>query len=432
MTKRAVIILFATALIIKLALFVGMLSIDPTFPYDDDSAGYIVLAENLREGHGFSWDTTEPYRPNSFRTPGYPVFLLVHKVVFGNYAAALATQILLVLATAWLMLRIGARIGHERAGIVAAGVFLLMPFSLLATGRYLTQIVFTFLVTAATWCWLKYLKDHARRDLLIAAVLLPLAALVRPIAIAIVAPLAASGILASFFGTTPWKRTIVGIVVLGAVFVVGIAPWMLRNQEIFGRYALSSLVASQLYFYDDPAIYATAHGLSYEDARAVLKERIEAVTGIPVADYEPYMQFSPITDTVLAEGKAVALEDIPALVKTRATEFIKFFVRDGVRYWFERYGVPIDHGIAWWAAVAERVILTIIMLGFLIAAVRALMTRDAARLTLVLVVVYFALLSGVMSGAGFRYPAEPLLIVLGIVGLTEAARYGMRSIKAYS
>jgi 4-amino-4-deoxy-L-arabinose transferase-like glycosyltransferase len=423
--KRSAIALFTIALIVRLGLIFGTAIIDPAFFYDDDSAGYISLATNMEKGLGFAWDVGMPFTPDSFRTPGYPLFLMTLHSLFGSYRSALIVQLFLSLGIGWLIFVLGRRYFTERIGLIAAALFLFMPFSLLVSMRYLTQVTFTVSVMLATWAFLEYLKKDDRRYLIAAAIMVPVAALIRPIAILFVAPFVAALILAWLFKTISWKRALGASAIFIIIFIAGVAPWLMRNERVFGTASLSSLMPFQLYFYDDPAIYATAHHLSYDQAKDVLVARIDAATGIR---YETpnsslyYAEFSKITPILVREGTSVAFENIPALIETRIVEFFKFFVRDGIRYWIERYGVDTEHGWGFVTVVIERLVLFVIMVGFFYKATCALLKKDIPIITMTLVVLYFAVLTGVMASAGLRYPAEPLFLLLGVAGLFDIMR----------
>lgn len=419
MTRTALTIL-AIAGAIKLSLIGVMGAYDPGFFFDDDSGGYVTIAENIATGHGFSAESTSPYLPNSFRTPGYPGFLAGVYAITGHFMPALVVQTGLALFIGWIIYRLGTRYANERVGLIAMTIFLVMPFSLLVSMRYLTQVLFTMSVMGAVWFFLSYLRTLKAHDLVIATALVPLAALIRPIAILLPAPFIVTLIIATLWRQISWRRAAVASAVCISVFIVGIAPWLVRNQQVFGEASLSSLMPFQLYFYDDPAIYATAHRLSFAQALEELHTHIAEVTGVPYSDNtRAYTEFSPITHVLIKEGIRVAFADPVALAQTRAVEFFKFFVRDGIRYWIERYGIDTAHGGGFAAVVTERLILFSLMLGFFYTAMRAFLTKNIPILFMTLIVLYFAVLTGVMASAGLRYPAEPLFLLLGVAGLTQ-------------
>lgn len=419
---RILVIIFACALIARIAILVVFVQTDPNFIVDNDSVGYLSLAENIGSGNGFSWDTGMPFTPDSFRTPAYPFFLYLHHLVLGSYVPALVTQILLSLLIGLLTLKIADRYFSIRTGVVAAAVFFFMPFSLLVTDRYLTQVCYTVAVMGAVWFWLEYLENKKKTNLLASSVLIPVSALIRPISIFFTAPFVVSLTLGWLWRKISFRRALGATGVLIVCFLIVIAPWVYRNYTVFGLPYLSSITAVQLYFYDAPAIYAVAQDIPYEEARTVLNMHIEDVTGYSVADNPVlYTELSELTPILKSEGMRFALADPWALVEVRAVQFFKFFTRDGIRYWIEHYGVDTYAGWALVPIILERIVLLFFTIGFFWYAISAFLKKNLATTTLVLVVMYFAVLSGVMSSAGLRYPAEPLFLLLGTAGLFEIA-----------
>lgn len=412
--------LFISAFIVRVIILLLFVQTDPGFIIDNDSVGYLSLAENLETGNGFSWNTGMPFTPDSFRTPAYPFFLYLHHFLFGSYISALVTQIFLSLVIGLITLQIAVRYFSTKTGIVAVAVFLFMPFSLLVTERYLTQICYTATIMGAVWFWLTYLSREKKKDLFIAATLVPVSALIRPISIFFTAPFVASLAIGWWWKKVPLKRAVVASGVMVACFLIVIAPWIYRNYTVFGVPYLSSITAVQLYFYDAPAIYANAQNIDYEEARTALNKHIEEVTGYSVADNPiVYTELSELTPILKREGARLALADPWAFVETRAVQFFKFFTRDGIRYWIEHYGVDTYHGWALVPIIFERILLLGFTVGFFWYALMAFLKKNLAVTTLVVVVMYFAVLSGVMSSAGLRFPAEPLFLLIGTAGIFE-------------
>ena len=412
---------FIFAFLARLAVLIFFIEADPGFMVDNDSIGYLQLAENMEAGIGFAWDTGMPFTYDSFRTPAYPAFLYAHHIIFGSFVPAAVTQIILSLLIGLLIVKIADRyLRAPRAGIVAAALFFFMPFSLLVTERYLTQILYTAVVMCAAWFWLEYLANGRAKKLFVTGILVPLSALVRPISIFFTAPFIASLALGWFWKKIELKRAAVASGVVIILFLIVIVPWIWRNYKVFGYPYLSSITAVQLYFYDAPAVYATAQNIGYEEARTALNSHIAKVTGKTFAeDPVSYTELSAFTPILKEEGMKFFLADPWALIKTRAVQFFKFFTRDGIRYWLERYGIDTYSGWALVPIIAERAALLILTLGFFFYAVREFFRKNLPATALTLIVMYFAVLSGVMSSAGLRFPAEPLYLLLGVVGIYE-------------
>lgn len=97
--RRAYCILFALIALIYIPCFVTFLSLDQKIDWDGnpaysfpvhggDSPEYIILAENLIQHRTFSPKPNEPFTPETFRTPGYPLFLAATLFLFGSYKVA--------------------------------------------------------------------------------------------------------------------------------------------------------------------------------------------------------------------------------------------------------------------------------------------------------------------------------------------------------
>src|SRR5215467_5749266 len=65
----------AAGLFLRIALFLVAAQEPARRLYAPDSLDYQRLAVNLIEGHGFSRDSSAPYRPDILRTPAYPGLL---------------------------------------------------------------------------------------------------------------------------------------------------------------------------------------------------------------------------------------------------------------------------------------------------------------------------------------------------------------------
>ena len=179
--NKIILVILVVGLAIRLGLFFYFLNTPEAF-WDDDSNTYIYTAENMLLGNGFSWDTKPPYRPDAFRTPGYPIFLLFHEAVFGSYYIALITQSFLGIGIAFIIFLLAKQYASVKIGYWASAIFLAMPFSIQVNLKFLTQSFFGFVLILAVWFWLKFLKNGDNKSLFITALLLPLLALIRPIA----------------------------------------------------------------------------------------------------------------------------------------------------------------------------------------------------------------------------------------------------------
>jgi len=86
-----------------------------------------LLADSLLHGHGYSSPFGVSTGPTAFIAPGYPTLIAAIFLIFGTYSfasaiAIMGLQILVSLATIWLMMRIAREALDEQTAVVA-GVF---------------------------------------------------------------------------------------------------------------------------------------------------------------------------------------------------------------------------------------------------------------------------------------------------------------------
>ena len=420
--NKTIYIILLAGLSVRLFLFFNFLG-SPDFFYDDDSFDYIQLAENLRTEKIFSWDTEEPFLPNSFRTPGYPFFLFLHKAVFGNYSSALIIQSVLVVVSAYILFLLAQSLGRPKLGDFSAAIFLFMPFSLQVSLRFLTQPLFTFVLMSAVWFWVLFLKSNHNKYFLYVSILLPVLALIRPIAIFIYIPFIISLFYSGWFINK--KKVLYYSVVLIIIFFSILSPWLLRNYRLFGEFSLSSIMPYQLYFYDAPAVYAFNHKTSYAEAREFLENDIQKYTR--ASSFQEYFTFNH-ADTLKQKAKEVIFESPAGLIAVRSILGFKFFVRDGIRYWFDGERLIL--------ILAERIFLFIIFLG-MVASFSLFFRQDFRKKSLLffllLIIFYFTALTGAVASAGLRFVAEPLFVLSGLVGakyaVIPALKKALKSVK---
>jgi hypothetical protein len=412
------------AVVLRLGLFAYFALALPSGFFVDDSYGYVQIADNILNGDGFSRDTQEPFLPESFRTPGYPGFLALVKFLTGSFYPASVIQIFLSALTAFFIVKIGSLINRERVSIISALVFLFMPFSILASVQYITQSIFTTVIVGATYAFLKFAVSKRISWLIVSAILLPVAAYIRPIGGYIFVLFILALLAFSVIKKIKWQTVVYGSLLCTAAFFGILAPWMTRNYVEFGRYELSSITPPFLYFYEAPAVLKSSLGISFEEARKILIEKIESKTGIQSSDIA-YTNFSEITDVVQKDAVASILSDPKAFLVTRFELTFSFFTRDGIRYFFEALKAPENYIeiLAYRVPmIVERLVLFMFFAGFVAITASTLWKWRALaveNLLLITITLYFAGLTGSMASAGLRYPAEPFFLLLGTIGLFE-------------
>jgi hypothetical protein len=252
-------------------LFYGPWS-QPGLALQADSVRYFQLAENLRLFHTFGLRQEEGLvhqglaslragngtlppadanglRPESFRTPGYPLFIALIQELGGGIRTILVVQCLLGSLLACMVASVARMLGLSIRGAVLAGViWALHPGLIVFDCVILTESLFN---TAAVTALLFAGRVRSPLGLAVCGVLLGLATLVRPLGLLYV-PAA----LALAWPGLRWRWLAIPSLILAA----GLPPslWAWRNASVGEGFRVTTVPEVNLLF------YTTAYGISEE------------------------------------------------------------------------------------------------------------------------------------------------------------------------
>jgi len=156
--RRTVVWLFVAGLIVHglaaAAVYRRGGSIDAYAFSSLDCGEYYNLARNLAGNATFSARETQPLIPDTWRTPGYPLFLAAYVLVFGPSPTTLIflQQVLAVLNVA-VFFRIACRHTSPRRAAIAAVLLLFEPYGLYYSFWLLSTTWFTTLLLATWWAF---------------------------------------------------------------------------------------------------------------------------------------------------------------------------------------------------------------------------------------------------------------------------------------
>jgi len=120
-------------------------------PLRADAGQYAQYAHNLVEHGVYSLATSVPPAPDSFRSPGYPVFLAVCRVLGGDEGwlrLAWVLQVALSSATVLLVYRLARRWLPFAPSLLATALCALSPHLVVSPAYVLTECLTTFLLLA--------------------------------------------------------------------------------------------------------------------------------------------------------------------------------------------------------------------------------------------------------------------------------------------
>lgn len=265
-------------LIVAAAVRFGLLFVGPWNDINramaPDSGRYVTLAENvrsygtfgktsedglmhaaiarLREGNG----TLPPrddngLRPESFRTPAYPIYLAAIRAVFGDLRAALVGQCLLGSLAAVLVMGTARRLSiSPRASIAAGLVWALHPGLVTFDCLLLTESLFNALVVAALWL---AVRAEKMGWVALVGLLLAVAGLTRPLGL-LYLPAAAAAL---------WSVNRSRALALCCLAGMALAPtflWGARNQAVGEGLRITTVGDLNFLFYSAAATISEEHG----------------------------------------------------------------------------------------------------------------------------------------------------------------------------
>ena len=422
-----------------------------------DSREYVTLAYNLVSSHTFTRDTAPPFRPELFRTPGYPLLLAIPFALFGpSLIWPLLLQLLLSIATVWLTRRLGLELGLAPMSAGLAALFVaLSPNLAFLSSKLISEALFIPMLLVCVLLLNRHRLTGRTRDLVGTGVCSGLLVLTRPIATFFPLVIAAYLLwLARGQRLIVHRSSLIAPLILLACSSIVIAPWVIRNGQKTGRYIISTASEHNIYLYDAATVLASEKGITIPQARdsmmaeaqaefgpidttdeATMWQKLSAVArshffrrpalAAPVWLFGVFADFlNPISVGPLlihagsspAPGSANLLQSSLALLtKGKVTQAFSTAWRVRVG------GAPLFILVV--LACAALFNLILIWFGF----ASLFLRRTRGLLWLLLPILYFTLVTGTVGDARFRAPIEPLLCLFAAVALirpprTKAAR----------
>ena len=226
------ILLFACALLVRILFNVYVTGIDNAgLDLYPDGKDYDALGWSLATGSGYEIN----HAPNTFRPPGYPMFLAAVYALFGHSVAAVKVlQSILDAATCVMLLLIGERLFTRRVGVIAAAIAAVYPFLVVYTGFMLSEALFVFLSTVFLYTLVRLRENYTWRWAAAAGLVLGVMNLTRPVTLLLPALL--------FFWLwlevrAKWRAAVIAGV-LAIWMLVPILPWTVRNYLVTHSFIL--------------------------------------------------------------------------------------------------------------------------------------------------------------------------------------------------
>jgi 4-amino-4-deoxy-L-arabinose transferase-like glycosyltransferase len=396
-----------------------------------DAVEYKELAENILYNSTFK---TYGGDLETFRTPGYPLFIAAILVVHKNYFTVTFVQIFLTLFSSVILYALILKHFNKKTATLVALIFSLEVTVVTHTLIIMSDMLFVmlFLVTV----YLLFGTNHpGTKTMLLTGVLLAGATLVRPIAF--FSPVILISFLIWQYRNPVERRWIIRSVGLFLIaFILVLTTWLVRNERISGHSKLSSLSAYNLFHYNVPEYIATKEGIDVSEAREQFESQISPEAKNNQRSLIHSSELSKVTTPFLREH-------FISYIFFHIFKTIPFFLASGTETTIDIYNslFAADTNIqivqqnltslllhgnisGTIQALKQNIVVTIEQLvwalSLLFATVAVIVHREKIFVWLaVVLILYFAVLTGPVSYSRYRIPAEPFLISLAMLGLLE-------------
>lgn len=226
-----------------------------------DSRGYLAAARSLTQD--LSYD--EPKWP-----PGYPLFIaIISGWTEPGFVLTVFAQLALTSITALMLVPIGEQIATRRSGLIAGWLYALSPNASLWALTIMTETLYSTVLVATLWVWLRANEGQGRTGFLAVGLLLGLGAMIRNIGLPII-PIWIFFSLIYFAHQTNFLKGIQAAVwiTLGALLLI--LPWSIRNLVVNGNFALTVETTRTFLAFNIARVLAEVEGISRTQAAGIL------------------------------------------------------------------------------------------------------------------------------------------------------------------
>ncbi|MBX7093219.1 MAG: hypothetical protein K1X56_00735 [Flavobacteriales bacterium] len=410
--------------ILLLAFFLRLLWL-LTLPHPEnstrlaDSEGYIAIAQNIMNGNTYSMSVEEPYYPDVFRTPLYPLFLILSGGQSELYFFTLVLQLFMSL---WIIHRVmqwTEQLSANKKIIYLMGLLLAMDIpSIVFSTLVMTETLFSFLLIEAFYQWKQAFDSGRPRLFLWGSFLLGLAVLTRPILLYFPVLLSVFLLVITLRKKIGWRI----FIYMQIPFYGMISLWMLRNFMIMGHWYFSCIGSFNMAYFSAAQLRSEQEHISLNEARHQLFEEAHQHIGKNPYEY-PLEFYGALQELALRE------------IKNHPSSAIYHALGAELRLWFypmrgyllqQRSGEAMQQAwrntetdpFTFLLIIVQELQTMMIWTGVVLALFSIKNWLNLTYFTLLILPLIYAFItgSGAEMEARFRIPWLPFLLVLAALG----------------
>lgn len=430
LSANGLLIVLLLALIVRMVFFISLQ------PWNDEVVNNEIIVGDALEYHplALSLLSNRSFEDfDSLRTPGYPFFVaLLLGVSSFSVWFVLLVQILLSLFSVLLIYKIAAFFFNHKIALLAGFLFAIDTTQAIWTVELYTDTLFVFLFMFSIFYLCKGLKVKPLSSIILSALFLGIATLVRPISFLF--PFVAI-IIILFLYNLKLSTKLGYSFVFAFVFLITISPWLIHNYSKFGEAKLSSISGFNLLLYNAAFTEVYKTGKPIEEVRNDFNELAvkQGADSTNIHSFKNSQIYSGIANKYIRDNfflyckrHFMGIVNMYAGIGTqKITEKLHFKIESNNVGPFGGPGI-LTRIINFLQSKTRAVIFIALIVGLylminyifsLYGIIIMLGNKERILLLFILIILYFSGLTGVVGYDRYRMPFMPFINMLCAVGL---------------
>jgi 4-amino-4-deoxy-L-arabinose transferase-like glycosyltransferase len=341
---------------------------------------YDEIAVNFLAGNGYVIHMGD--QPNMIRPPVYPLFLILHYLIFGESRIFLAIVQSILQAGACVVLYklTKSYIRDQRIAFISSMVMALYPQSMLYASQVATESLYLLLMMITVYLFLSLTAEPHRGLFYVLGAMLGVLTLCKPVSQLLFIPVC---IVIAYRYRKNKGLAAKRIVKIMFALVVVVSPWTIRNYIVSGDFVPVATRGGRFLY---------SNTISTSDEEQVAFEMLQS-EGIENPDEEDSEWFNLAVDNILKNPGS----------------FIRNTLRTSSDFWYRGHSRSVS---------IFNAFINFPLLFFGILGLRTAWKKGMHLLPILALIIYFNGIYGLLHAmARYALPVIPLIIMFGVLGI---------------
>ena len=335
-------------------------------------------------------------------------------------------QALLSSLTVLLVYLVGSRLAEPSVGILAAALSAVYPPFLVLVDQPTVPVLNAFLLGLFLWFSIRLLQSHDFKWAALAGLTLGFCLLSRPTFVGLFAVLIIALWLTRMHRSGSWWRA---SVLVTAVMVLTISPWLIRNWCVQGR-PVGVSTNGGFTFWNGNNPFTTGFGFDVviDDLQTYSGEIVKAAEGMEIVEVKPYPLPLEMRDSVGSLGEAeldwAFYKGAFGYIRQNPGRWAETMLQKAVGLWWFRPNIGLSSGFYQEAWILPYKILYSIVLIFAVVGL-AISFRDWRSYVLMYGVIAYLTVAYVAFNVitRYRWEIKPYLLIFTALALVQVGRW---------